>query len=310
MAAYEEVQRMLNALVTSLRQSYRAKHAHAAGRLLVSVLVFCQMFTSHWSPVTGHSSLAYAQVPNLVRYQGQAVDANSVPLAGPYNLTFRLYNAETAGAIVWQETQANVAITKGNFSILLGQVTPLTVDWSVPLWLSIQVGIESELSPRQRITSVPLAIRAETAESLVGGGTDTSARVYNSANISIANATETYLTFNSERWDTDTIHSTSSNTDRLTATTAGKYFIFVQINWATNSTGRRKVYLEVNGSTIIAMHIQVGTVGYETFQNLATHYNLAAGDYVKTKVYQDSGGALNCESNSPFTLEFGMVKVQ
>ena len=36
----------------------------------------------------------------------------------------------------------------------------------MPLWISIQVGTDPELSPRQQITSVPLAIRAERAEQL------------------------------------------------------------------------------------------------------------------------------------------------
>ena len=107
-----------------------------------------------------------AAVPHLVRYQGQAVDNKGVPLQGPYTLTFRLYDADTAGTVVWQEQQANVPINKGHFSVLLGQVTALTVDWNQSLWLSIQVGADPELLPRQRITSVPLAIRSEVAEGL------------------------------------------------------------------------------------------------------------------------------------------------
>jgi len=112
-------------------------------------------------------STVQAAVPHLVRYQGQAVDSQGVPLQGPYTLTFRLYDADTAGTIVWQESQANVPLNKGHFSVLLGQVTALNVDWSQSLWLSIQVGTDPELLPRQRITSVPLAIRAEVAEGLV-----------------------------------------------------------------------------------------------------------------------------------------------
>lgn len=112
-------------------------------------------------------STVHAAVPHLVRYQGQAVDSAGVPLQGPYTLTFRLYDADTAGTIVWQEQQANVPINKGHFSVLLGQVTTLNVDWSQSVWLSIQVGTDPELLPRQRITSVPLAIRSEVAEGLV-----------------------------------------------------------------------------------------------------------------------------------------------
>ena len=50
---------------------------------------------------------------------------------------------------------------------MLGQTTALdSVDWGAPCWLSVQVNSESELAPRQRITSVPLAIRAKSAEGL------------------------------------------------------------------------------------------------------------------------------------------------
>ena len=110
------------------------------------------------------SSRVSAEVPHLIRYQGQAVDSQGVPLQGPYHLTFRLYDADTGGTVVWQEIQANVPITKGHFSILLGQVTALNVDWSKPCWLSTQIGSDPELLPRQRITSVPFALRAAVAE--------------------------------------------------------------------------------------------------------------------------------------------------
>lgn len=108
------------------------------------------------------ASLAHAEVPHLIRYQGQAVDSQAVPLEGPYTLTFRLYDAEKAGNEIWQEQQVDVAIEGGYFSILLGQVQDLTpVDWTIAMWLSIQVNSDPELEPRQRITSVPLAITAE-----------------------------------------------------------------------------------------------------------------------------------------------------
>ena len=115
----------------------------------------------------------FAQVPHLIRYQGQAVDSNGVPLEGPYTLIFRLYDAQTAGTVVWQETQANVSLSGGLFSLLLGQVTPLNVNWSQSLWLSIQVGTDPELAPRQQITSVPLAIVAERLDTPITTSTIT-----------------------------------------------------------------------------------------------------------------------------------------
>jgi hypothetical protein len=105
--------------------------------------------------------LAIAQVPKLMRYQGQALDSQSVPLEGPYTLTFRLYDAASGGANVWEEAQPNVPLSQGHFSVLLGQVAALNVDWSAPRWLSVQVNAEPELAPRQQITAVPMASMAE-----------------------------------------------------------------------------------------------------------------------------------------------------
>ena len=106
-----------------------------------------------------------AQVPHLINYQGQLTDSQGVPLEGPYTLKFRLYDAATGGTKTWEETQTSVSISKGSFSVLLGSVASLdAVNWGAPCWLSIRVNSDPELAPRQRITSVPLAIRAETAE--------------------------------------------------------------------------------------------------------------------------------------------------
>ncbi len=112
------------------------------------------------------AALAFA-APPLVRYQGQAVNSQEVPLEGPYDLTFRLYPVATMGTAVWTETQAGVPLTHGLFSVLLGQVTSLAaVDWSQPLWLGVQVNADAELAPRQQITHVPLAVRADEAVAL------------------------------------------------------------------------------------------------------------------------------------------------
>lgn len=103
----------------------------------------------------------------LIRYQGQAVDTQGVPLEGPYTLTFRLYQTAAGGAAHWEERQEAVPLTRGYFSVLLGSKTSLDgIAWDQPAWLGIQVNDQPELLPRQQITSVPLAVRAESAEQL------------------------------------------------------------------------------------------------------------------------------------------------
>jgi hypothetical protein len=135
------------------------------------------------------------------------------------------------------------------------------------------------------------------------------ARVYNDGNISIDDATPTALTFNQERYDTDTIHSTSSNTGRLTATTAGIYDIDATASFASNSTGKREMSIRLNGTTNIAQINRTALNGDQTQMHISTHYELAATNYIELIVTQNSTGALNIAANGNYSPEFMMVKV-
>lgn len=108
---------------------------------------------------------AYAAVPHLINYQGRLTDASGNPLTGSYDINFKIYDAETAGNLLWQETQTAVVVDKGLFGILLGSVTALNIPFDQPYFLEIKVGTEV-MSPRQRITSSGYAIRAEVADSV------------------------------------------------------------------------------------------------------------------------------------------------
>lgn len=109
----------------------------------------------------------YAEVPHLINYQGRLTDSSSVPLNGSYAITFRIYDAESAGTMLWEETNTGVVIQKGIFSVLLGSVANLNLAFDKPYFLEIKIGAEV-MSPRQRITSAGYAIRAEKADSAEG----------------------------------------------------------------------------------------------------------------------------------------------
>jgi len=138
---------------------------------------------------------------------------------------------------------------------------------------------------------------------------DISARVFNSAAQAILNSTGTVILFDSERYDTDTIHSTSTNTGRLTATTAGKYLITMTLGMTSNATGRRQLSLLLNGAT------NIGIVEWDTNQNSTTYsvvttiYDLAATDYVEVVMFQSSGVTLNTIQAGDFSPEFMMHKL-
>ncbi len=117
---------------------------------------------------------AQAVGPQLINYQGVLTNDQGQPLDGSYNLTFKIYGAASGGTALWTETLTAVVVDEGLFSVVLGTVPfPASLFSSSQRWLGISVGAAAELTPRQRFTSVPWAMRAtvaDTALSRVGGG--------------------------------------------------------------------------------------------------------------------------------------------
>ncbi len=105
-------------------------------------------------------------VPLLINYQGRLNNASGQPLTGVYDIVFSIYDVDTAGTLLWSETQS-VTVTKGLFNVLLGSQTPLFEDIFLGVnYLGIKVGTDPEMTPRQQMVSVPYAIRAMNADEL------------------------------------------------------------------------------------------------------------------------------------------------
>ncbi len=113
--------------------------------------------------LSGFMVQAEASIPHLINYQGRITDSSGNPLTGSYDITFRIYDAEAAGVLLWQETHTGLVVDKGLFNVLLGSVSSLDLVFDKAYFLEIKVG-EEVMSPRQRITSSGYAFRAETAE--------------------------------------------------------------------------------------------------------------------------------------------------
>jgi hypothetical protein len=159
---------------------------------------------------------------------------------------------------------------------------------------------------------LPKTISGDVAFAASGAATVTvkSARVYNSADIACADNVVVTLTFDSERYDTDTIHSTVSNTSRLTATTAGKYDIKGSISYTAAASGVRLARILLNGATVIANETRASASAADaTAMTVATVYDLAAGDYVELQAYQNSGGSLNALHTANYSPEFMMTRL-
>ncbi len=138
-------------------------HRRGGSTIACKAFVF---FLTHYLLLTAH---CVAAVPPLIHYQGRLTEANQAPLAGAHTVTIRIYDAETGGASLWQETHP-ITLTsqdRGIFSVLLGSLNSFgALTFNQPLWLSIEVDGEGEMSPRQRFTAVGYAINTDTLDGL------------------------------------------------------------------------------------------------------------------------------------------------
>lgn len=138
------------------------------------------------------------------------------------------------------------------------------------------------------------------------------ATVYNSTAQSVPNATWIILTFDSEGSDTSAIHSTSSNTGRLTCPVTGRYLIEGGAAFAINSTGGRAIGIGYNGgagTSFVKLESKNAVSGNETQFSVIRVLDMTAGDFVTLQAYQDSGGALNVVSSDYYSMQFTMTRL-
>ena len=143
---------------------------------------------------------------------------------------------------------------------------------------------------------------------------DVSVRVFNSADINIPQLNPgewTSLTFNSERWDTANLHETATNSGRLKAPVAGKYYIFANITWESPiGSGLWGLRLQLNGKTVIGEQtLPNAAAPYRVSMSVGTVFALAAGDYVEAQVFQNSGNPLPIRHIPATSPEFGMARI-
>lgn len=196
---------------------------------------------------------------------------------------------ESAGKTADDLIAASIIDAKGD---LLAATAPDTVD-------RLAVGTDGYVLTADSSKSSGLAWAAAHAN--IG------ARVYNSVDISCSSGTWTSLTFDTEKWDTDSIHSTVSNTGRLTCNTAGIYLITcgLLVNAGSSWTVAMRLRRTPSGGSAvtIAAHTKRSNSHY---WDLSTAYQLAVGDYVTVEHYQDSGTSKNARRASDYAVEFGM----
>ncbi len=112
-------------------------------------------------------------VPGSINYQGKLTDHDGTSVSdGTYSMHFRIYNVASGGTPLWEDVQS-VDVTGGVYNVTIpadpvaNPFTEVLIN-STSLYLGIAVESDSEMTPRQEITSTFYALKAGDADSLAG----------------------------------------------------------------------------------------------------------------------------------------------
>ena len=228
-------------------------------------------------------------------------------LGSSIDTTTKNLNPETTlGDIAYRSSSSNTNIRLAIGSS--GQV--LTVAAGVPSWATPtdqtplttkgDLFTFSTVDARVGVGANGTVLTADSAEATglkwatPAGGGFVGCSISKSANQSISNSTETIITFDSEEFDTNTFHSTSSNTSRITipAGKAGYYQVNFRCMFNDNAAGIRTMAIFKNGSSIALSAEGTGTSNRQTV-TISQVISLAEADYLEMAVLQNSGGSLD-----------------
>jgi len=137
------------------------------------VLVFSLLFIPFVAAITFVAEPVFAApgINKQIPFQGTLTTNAGVNAAdGNYDIVFQMYNVATGGSALWTESRTGgnqVAVASGKFSVLLGSITALTLDFNTDtFYLGITVASDSEMTPRKRLGAAPYAFNADTVDGI------------------------------------------------------------------------------------------------------------------------------------------------
>lgn len=111
---------------------------------------------------------AFAQVPQLINYQGRLTDESGQPITGIEQIKFIIYGSVTGEDSLWSSGFQAVQVSEGLFSYSLGSNVPLPSDLFINdefRYLGISIDGDPEIIPRSQFVATPYAIRSELSDS-------------------------------------------------------------------------------------------------------------------------------------------------
>jgi hypothetical protein len=252
-----------------------------------------------------------ATIPTAFSYQGTLRLADGNLATGSYTVTLKTYNVVTGGTALHSESFANVVVRNGNFSVVVGDATPInpTVFDDANLYIGVTVAPDPEMLPRQRLYPVPWAMQAGQAQSATMAGTATTL---------VKDATINGLIINKGATNEGALKATSSGPGwgsgiRFENTAANHtYGIYVGTDgvwrFADETATANRIYIQPNGAVrIIGLVSDTDFFSYggiRTLQNLqvdgtaSVSGNIVAGG----KIYATQGFNGYCRGSGPIDV--------
>lgn len=178
-------------------------------------------------------------------------------------------------------------------------------------WQRYVYGILDEVAVYSAVLTDDEILEHATCAGTTSAGTlSPAARVYRTTNQTITNGVTTSISFDAERYDTNGMHDNSTNPERITIQTAGKYAFKGNVSFASNATGIRDILILLNGTTTIAQILLTPVNGFVTIIDISCDYECAAGDYVELQVFHNitGGGTLAVTAAGNYSPEFSAFR--
>ncbi len=105
-----------------------------------------------------------------MNYQATLISGGS-PVTATVNVSFRIYDADIGGTLLWEEMRSVTPNANGLLSIRLGEVSPIvdSVFRGDDRWLAVEVESNGEMVPRTPLAGTPYAHRVATLDGATGG---------------------------------------------------------------------------------------------------------------------------------------------
>lgn len=111
--------------------------------------------------------------------------------------------------------------------------------------------------------------------------------------ITSGSGSDTPISLDTEAYDSDNGHSTTTNTSRYVIQVAGTYLILATGAFDINATGNRKVGINVNGANALGGAFTGPSMSSNSWvASVGVYQALNVGDYVELVMWQTSGANL------------------